>query len=87
MLLVDLPKGTTTWAVADLGDVIYMATNEEINSEFPTQHHVACVHGRGLYLANDSVTITARLFGVENVDMAVIAFTDMLLAYENMEKG
>ncbi len=87
MLLNDLPKATTTWAVADLGDVIYMATNEEINSEFPTQHHVACVNGarNSLYLANDDLSINARFFKVTNVDLAVIAFTDMLLAVEDME--
>lgn len=92
MLLNDLPKETTTWAVADLGDVIYMATNEEINSEFPTQHHVACVrshHASGtcLFLANDNVSITARFYGVQNVDLRIIAFTEMLVAVENMVKG
>lgn len=88
MLMKDLTVGQNVWAVADLGDVMYMATREEINNEFPTQHNVQVQRTETrLCVGNDDLSTIAEFANVTNVDIAVLAFTDMLLAVENMENG
>lgn len=86
MNISDMPINKPVWCVADLGDVIYHLSHSYIQNEFPTQHHVVITHvDNFLWLANDDQSIVTKIVRPNNVCMAVIAFTDMLKAFEEME--